>query len=406
VICVKRAAPPPRRARLIIGAPPSSRPEPSMNAPDSSVSRRSNLDPAILERTAPLPIASYFDRAWFEREMLLLFDKGPGYVGHELMVPQVGDYMTLPWTEHGKLLVHGEGGVNLLSNTCRHRQGLIMEGRGNARNLVCPLHRWTYDLNGKLLGAPDFDHLPDCSLPRAALKNWHGLLFTGPRDPAADLADFPLAADYDWTGYVFDKAVVDECPFNWKTFLEIYLELYHVEAMHPGLQKWVDAGNYEWGFGDRWSYQILGIKDELKHQISPNYERYRDAVLDYTRGVLPKYGTVWSILYPNVMLEWYPLGLVVSTLIPRSPDHTTNIVEFYYPEEVKAFEPQIVEAHQAAYLESAAEDAQICTRLHRGRRALWLAGEDDAGPFHSPHEDGMIHFYDWLRRELKQRRTL
>lgn len=377
-----------------------------MNAPDPTVSRRSNLDPAILQRTAPLPIASYFDRGWFEREMLLLFDRGPGYVGHELMVPEVGDYMTLPWTEHGKLLVRSAGGVNLLSNTCRHRQGLIMEGRGHAQNLVCPLHRWTYDLDGRLLGAPDFDHLPDCSLPRTALKNWHGLLFSGPRDPAADLADFPLAADYDFTGYVFDKAIVDECPFNWKAFLEIYLELYHVEAMHPGLQKWVDAGNYEWGFGDRWSYQILGIKDELKHQISPNYERYRDAVLDYTRGVLPKYGTVWSILYPNVMLEWYPLALVVSTLIPRSPDHTTNIVEFYYPEEVKAFEPHIVEAHQAAYLESAAEDAQICTRLHRGRKALWLAGEDDAGPFHSPHEDGMVHFYDWLRRELGQRRTL
>ena len=51
-------------------------------------------------------------------------------------------------------------------------------------------------------------------------------------------------------------------------------------------------------------------------------------------------------------------ALVVSTLIPRSPDHTTNIVEFYYPEEVQAFERQIVEAHQAAYAESAVEDAR------------------------------------------------
>ncbi|MCX8115345.1 MAG: RHO alpha subunit C-terminal catalytic domain-containing protein, partial [Burkholderiaceae bacterium] len=203
----------------------------------------------------------------------------------------------------------------------------------------------------------------------------------------------------------FDRMIVDECPFNWKNFLEIYLELYHVEAMHPGLQKFVDAGNYEWGFGDRWSYQILGIKDEFKSQVSPNYQKYRDAILAYSGGKLPKYGTVWSILYPNVMLEWYPYALVVSTLIPRSPDHTTNIVEFYYPEEIKAFEPQIVEAHQAAYTESAAEDAEACGRLHRGRRALWLAGEDDAGPFHSPHEDGMIHLYDWIRREMKQRRT-
>ena len=368
-------------------------------------SRRSNLDAALLARTAPLAISSYFDPGWFEREMRLLFGKGPNYIGSERMVPEVGDYMALPWTENGKVLVHGPNGVNLLSNTCRHRQGLLLEGRGNNANIVCPLHRWTYDLDGKLLGAPDFDVTPDCALPRTPLKRWNGLLFAGPRDAAGDLADFPLAADYGYGDLVFDRVTVDECPFNWKAFLEIFLELYHVEAMHPGLQQWVDADNYEWGFGDRWSYQTLGIKDGLRSQVSPNYQRYRDAILAYTGGALPKYGTVWSILYPNVMLEWYPQALVVSTLIPRSPEHTTNIVEFYYPEEVQAFERQIVEAHQAAYAESAAEDAAACARLHRGRRALWLAGEDDEGPYQTPHEDGMIHMHDWIRREMRQRRT-
>ena len=63
----------------------------------------------------------------------------------------------------------------------------------------------------------------------------------------------------------------------------------------------------------------------------------------------------------------------------------------------------IVEAHQAAYAESAAEDAEACARLHRGRRALWLAGEDDAGPYQTPHEDGVIHMHDWIRRELAPR---
>ena len=368
-------------------------------------SRRSNLDAALLGRTAPLPIASYFDTSWFERELQHIFAAGPNYVGSEAMVPEVGDYMTLPWTEHGKVLVHGPASVNLLSNTCRHRQGLLLDGKGNNSHIVCPLHRWTYDLNGKLLGAPDFDVTPDCSLPKMPLTRWNGLLFTGPRDPNDDLRDFPLAPDYDYTNYVFEKSVVEDCAFNWKAFLEIYLELYHVEAMHPGLQKWVDPDNYEWGFGNRWSYQILGIKDQLKSQVSPNYQRYRDTILEYSGGKLPKYGTVWSVLYPNVMLEWYPCALVVSTLIPRSPELTTNVIEFYYPEEVQAFERQIVDAHQAAYAESAAEDAQICTRLQRGRRALWLAGEDDSGPYHTPHEDGMIHFHDFIRREMGQRRT-
>ena len=376
-----------------------------MNATESRISRRSNLNSALLGRTAPLPISWYLDPAWFEREMLLLFNRGPNYVGHELMVPNTGDFSVLPWTENGKVLVRGDDGVGLLSNVCRHRQGQLLDGQGNTQNIVCPLHRWTYDLNGRLLGAPDFDVTPACNLPRTPLTNWNGLLFAGPRDARADLKEFPLTADYDFTGYVFDRAQVDECPFNWKEFLEIFLELYHVEAVHPGLQKWVDAGNYEWGFGDRWSYQTLGIKDELKSQVSPNYATYRDAVLAYSGGKLPKYGTVWSILYPNVMLEWYPYALVVSTLIPRGPDHTTNIVEFYYPEEIHAFERQIVDAHQAAYAESAAEDAAVCARLHKGRRALWVAGEDDVGPYQTPHEDGMIHMHDWIRREMGQRRT-
>ncbi len=376
-----------------------------MNAPDSKVSRRSNLDPALISRTAPLPVAWYLDRAWYEREMLLLFDRGPNYAGHELMVPQPGDYISLPWMDDRKVLVRDPRGVNLLSNVCRHRQARLLDGRGRVRNIVCPVHRWTYDLDGRLLGAPDFDQTPQCSLPSTRLSNWRGLLFAGPRDPNVDLADFPLQDDYNWSGYVFDRSIVEECPFNWKEFLEIFLELYHVEAAHPGLQNWVDAANYEWGFGDRWSYQILGVNDQLRVQTSANYEKYRDAILRYSDGRLPRYGTVWSILYPNVMIEWYPFALVISTLIPRGPDHTTNVVEFYYPEEIQAFERQIVEAHQASYAESGVEDARICARLHDGRRALWLAGEDDVGPYHTPHEDGMIHLHDWVRREMGQRRT-
>jgi phenylpropionate dioxygenase-like ring-hydroxylating dioxygenase large terminal subunit len=374
-----------------------------VNAPESP-SRRSNLDATLLGRTAPLPIASYFDAGWFERELQHLFGPGPNYAGSEQMVPEIGDYMTLASTEHGKVLVHGPNGVNLLSNTCRHRQGLLLDGKGNNANIVCPLHRWTYDLNGKLLVQQTSMSLPTVRC-RGRRSRWNGLLFAGPRAIQTSICEtfrlhpiMTMAAasskrrsskSVHSTGRRFSKSI-SSCTTS---------------SDAPRLQKWVDAGNYEWGFGDRWSYQILGIKDGLQSQVSPNYQRYRDAILAYSGGALPKYGTVWSILYPNVMLEWYPCALVVSTLIPRSPDHTTNIVEFYYPEEVHAFERQIVEAHQAAYAESAAEDAEICGRLHRGRRALWLAGEDDEGPYHTPHEDGMIHLHDWIRRHMKQRRT-
>ncbi len=347
-----------------------------------------------------LPISWYFDPEIFEQERKLVLEQGPGYVGHELLVPNEGDYITLDWARHGKMLVRSARGVHLLDNVCRHRQSLLLEGRGNVRNIVCPVHKWTYGLDGKMMGAPEFDRNPDMGLIETPLTSWHGLLFKGPRDPAQDLADFPLAHEFDFSGYVFERAQVDVLEYNWKNFLEIFLEMYHVVPYHPGLQYFVDPGNYKWGFGERWSYQILGIKDEFRNQVSPHYTRYRNAILQYSNGQLPKYGTLWCILYPNVMLEWYPYGLVISTLIPLSPERTVNFAEFFYPEEVALFERELVQAHQAAYAESAAEDSEICTWLHKGRKALWQNAQEDMGPYHSPHEDGMVHMHEYLRRQL------
>src|SRR5919108_5954361 len=107
-----------------------------------------------------LPVSWYFDPGMFEAGKRRLFQAGPSYVGHELMVPNAGDYHTLAWTDHSKMLVNNGKGIELLSNVCRHRQAIMLEGRGNAQNIVCPLHRWTYDLKGELLGAPHFPETP------------------------------------------------------------------------------------------------------------------------------------------------------------------------------------------------------------------------------------------------------
>ncbi len=97
-------------------------------------------------------------------------------------------------------------------------------------------------------------------------------------------------------------------------------------------------------------------------------------MLDYYRGEMPPHGAIWLIYYPNIMVEWYPHVLVVSTLIPRGVDRTTNVVEFYYPEDIALFEREFVEAEQAAYMETAIEDDEIAERMDAGRRALYRQG--------------------------------
>ncbi len=361
-----------------------------------------SLSLQALERSrSQLPVSSYFNEDLFRREQELIFQHGPRYLGHALSVPEVGDYLALPQEGEGRVLVRTRDGIEMVSNVCRHRQAVMLLGRGQtASNIVCPLHRWTYDLHGRLVGAPHFDCDPGLNLRNYPLQNWHGLLFEhNGRDVVSDLNKLGPKAELDFSGYVFDRAHMHECDYNWKTFIEVYLEDYHVGPFHPGLGGFVTCDDLRWEFGRHHSVQTVGVQHALERPGSAIYRRWHDEVRRVHAGV-PQQGAIWLTYYPTVMVEWYPQVLVVSTLFPRGPQKTTNLVEFFYPEEIAAFERDFVDAQQAAYLETCAEDDEIALRMDAGRRALHERGDDEAGPYQSPMEDGMQQFHEWYRREL------
>ncbi|MEO7337338.1 MAG: aromatic ring-hydroxylating dioxygenase subunit alpha [Caldimonas sp.] len=364
------------------------------------------VTPVQLERSrSQLSVRSYFDPALFRSEMDRLFAPGSRYLGHELSVPEVGNFHALPQEGEGRALVRTPEGIQLISNVCRHRQAVMLRGRGNARsNIVCPLHRWTYDLKGELIGAPHFPDDPCLNLNNYPVQSWNGLIFeAGPngRDVAADLAGLGPIADLDFTGYQLDRVQLHECNYNWKTFIEVYLEDYHVGPFHPGLGQFVACDDLRWEFGAQYSVQTVGTKNELARPGSAAYRKWHDAVLAYRDGALPKHGAIWMTYHPNVMVEWYPNVLVVSTLHPKGPQKTLNVVEFYYPEEIVAFERDYIEAGQAAYWETCAEDDEIALRMDAGRRALMERGDDEVGPYQSPMEDGMQQFHEWYGRAMR-----
>ncbi len=367
---------------------------------------------SALERsTAPsvtqLPVTSYFDEDLFRREQELIFQHGPRYLGHALAVPEVGDYYALPQEGEGRALVRradGPQGVELISNICRHRQAVMLRGRGNTRsNIVCPLHRWTYDLKGQLVGAPHFKQDPCLHLNRYGVREWNGLLFEdNGRDIAGDLAGLGPRGALDFSGYQLDRIQVHECDYNWKTFIEVYLEDYHVGPFHPGLGQFVTCEDLAWEFARDYSVQTVGVNKALTKPGSAVYEKWHQQVLGFNQGEAPKQGAIWLTYYPNIMVEWYPNVLVISTLFPRGPQKTTNIVEFYYPEEIVAFEREFVEAQQAAYMETCVEDDEIALRMDAGRKALMERGDNEVGPYQSPMEDGMKHFHEWYRGLMKR----
>jgi len=369
-----------------------------------------------------LPVTSYSDPAVYALEMQTLFQSAPRYVGHALSVPRLGDYHVLPQERSGRVLVRNAGGIELLSNVCRHRQAVILNGRGSllhaspgntahsaSGNIVCPLHRWTYSgahsgtagsRSGTLLGAPHFASDPCLDLANYPLQEWNGLLFEAGRSVADDLAQLGPRAELDFGGYVFDRVEMHVCNYNWKTCIEVYLEDYHVGPFHPGLGQFVQCDDLRWEFHDNYSVQTVGVANRLGKAGSPVYERWHEALLRYRNGAPPQHGAIWLTHYPHTMVEWYPHVLTVSTLHPLGIHQTMNMVEFFYPEEIAAFEREFVEAQQAAYLETCAEDDEIAERMDAGRAALLARGDNEVGPYQSPMEDGMQHFHRWYRRQM------
>ena len=377
----------------------------------------SDLSLQLQQATSQLPVSSYFDEALLQRELETIFQRGPRYVGHINSVPNVGDYFALPQENEGRALIRTANGVELVSNVCRHRQAVMLKGKGNlgdnakghsAGNIVCPLHRWTYSGGsglskvGELVGAPHFAQDPCLNLTRYPLREWNGMLFEdNGRDIQADLADMGPAQTLSFEGMALGHVELHTCNYNWKTFIEVYLEDYHVVPFHPGLGNFVTCDDLKWEFKPEYSVQTVGVQQSLAGASgSPVYKRWQEVLMQYRNGQLPEQGAVWLTYYPHIMVEWYPHVLTVSTMHPLGIDKTLNMVEFYYPEEIVAFEPEFMEAQRAAYMETCIEDDEIAERMDAGRKALWLRGENEVGPYQSPMEDGMQHFHEWYRAKM------
>jgi choline monooxygenase len=348
-------------------------------------------------------ISTYFDPKYFALEQEIIFANSAQYRGHQLQTPYPYDYLSLEWLNHSKLLYNNNNTHVLIDNICRHRQAIMRKGSGNCVNIVCDLHRWTYNNHGELISAPLFQKLPNCkNLVTAQLNNWRGLLFLNKRSIADDLHDLGQFAKYiDFTNYQYSNTQITDYDFNWKTFMEVYAEDYHVDPYHPGLGNFVDCSSLQWSFGTWHHLQIVPAKLNLHKTGTKLYQQWSKKVLAASNGNMPDFGAIWMAYYPNIMIECYPKTIVISVVEPIAPEKCRVLTEFYYPDEILGFDQEYVDLQQQVYFETASEDDEICYRMHQGRKSLYLAGIDDNGPYHTPTEDGLAHFHTFLRRELK-----
>jgi glycine betaine catabolism A len=199
-----------------------------------------------------LPQALYTEPDVFDFDMIAVYGQSWLMVGMECELPKTGSYISMMVGNWPVVITRDrEGIIRAFHNSCRHRGSMICAvGSGTAPKLVCPYHRWTYDLDGSLFAAgrmPDGFEKSEHGLKPVALENVDGALFICLADnpPAFDefgdkLAAYVAPHHLKDSKLVFQSVLVENA--NWKLVMENARECYHCGTSHLALAKTFPVG--------------------------------------------------------------------------------------------------------------------------------------------------------------------
>jgi choline monooxygenase len=291
----------------------------------------SGINPDI-SRAFSLPARYYHDPSIFNLEKSKIFARTWQVVGHRHQLAKPGDFFTIEILGEPLLLVRGKHGeLRGFYNICRHRAGPPAEGCGSRKVFRCGYHGWTYGLDGKLIGTPEFENVQEFDREQFALtpvraEEWFNLIFVN-FDPEAEslltsLAQLPQQAEkIDFQNMKLFERRIYEMKCNWKTYVDNYLEGYHLPTVHPGLNRELDYNAYRVEAHERHVRQFSPIRGMQAGDATPR--RYQDGKEERT--------TDYFWIFPNWMLNCYPDNVSLNIVLPLALERSLAIFEWYLP---------------------------------------------------------------------------
>lgn len=254
--------------------------------------------------------ARYFtDEKIFERVRTEIYFRTWQFACHRSQVAKPGDYFSFSIFDQDIFVVHGQDGqLRAMFNVCRHRGHRLVEGSGNKSVVTCPYHAWTYDLEGKLIAAPNSQSVAGfdkskISVPQIRLEDYLGFIFVNLDQDALPMEDcYPgardgilaLCPDIEMQIFAHEHTADEGC--NWLTAVENYNECYHCKVAHRDFAK--------------------GVIDPASYRIAPYGE---GRVLRHTSRATTS-GEAWYdvsgsdygsfFLWPSMSIQVYPGGIV------------------------------------------------------------------------------------------------
>ncbi|MEI4484795.1 SRPBCC family protein [Frigidibacter sp. MR17.14] len=273
-----------------------------------------------------MPKSVYTSPEFLAQELEHIFSKDWLCAGRADALPNPGDYLTMEIAGEPLIVLRDRDGVlRAMSNVCRHRMSVLLQGRGNVRAIVCPYHAWTYSLDGSLRGAPAMAAnegfcKTDVALPQVRCEEWLGwiLVTLNPEaaDPAVTLAGVErLVGKFGMQNYV--EAFREEFRWNtnWKVLAENFMESYHLPVCHAEtIGHTVDLMKMTCPEGEAaFNYHYIIKNDALDLTLAHPTNTVLEG--DDRR-------TTWLLsIYPSLLITLSPGYFWYLCLTPDGPDH-------------------------------------------------------------------------------------
>ncbi len=335
------------------------------------------------EQALAMPKSVYTSEAFAAQEREHIFAREWLCAGRADALPNPGDYMTMQISGEPVIVLRDrEGALRAMSNVCRHRMSVLLEGRGNTRSIVCPYHAWTYNLDGSLRGAPAMAAnesfcKEQIGLPQVRCEEWLGWIMVT-LNPDAPSPSERLAEVEALVGYLkmetYSEAFREEFRWatNWKVLAENFMESYHLPVCHSGtIGGTVDLMKMTCPEGlAAFNYHYILKNDAIPLALA----HPKNTVLqgDERR-------TTWLLaIYPSLMITLTPGYFWYLSLTPDGPGHVNVLFggglspEFVADPEAAAHFAQV----KALLDEVNIEDKGCVERVYRGL----CAGMSGPGP--------------------------
>ncbi len=233
----------------------------------------------------------YTDPARARREFTHMWSKVWQVACLDTDVLRPGDYYEYAIGDWSIVIVRQpDGSLKAFHNVCAHRGRRIKTGCGNASQLQCPYHLWTWDLQGSLVAVPERSTYAefadaDVALQEVRVDQWQHWVFVTLDPDAEPLLDYLGALPALLAPYRLDRmykwhSTSTRCRCNWKAMVDAFAEAYHGRALHPETVGFVDYADYEVQLLGNHSFMKtpLGVADAESAALVPDYEDMLDAM--------------------------------------------------------------------------------------------------------------------------------